>query len=138
MYIIMIITAVCGAALIIFSIINKIRHGGSCCGEHEATADKIRVADHDLSHYPYHYTAEIEGMICIHCVRNVENAFHKFEGIYDARFISRITSIGLTPGCHVQIIKNDKNRPVLLYSRDTMIAVNRRECTGITVTEVRK
>ena len=55
-----------------------------------------------------------------------------------ARFISRITSIGLTPGCHVQIIKNDKNRPVLLYSRDTMIAVNRRECTGITVTEVRK
>lgn len=56
----------------------------------------------------------------------------------DARFISRITSIGLTPGCRVQIIKNDKNRPVLLYSRDTMIAVNRRECTGITVTEVRK
>ncbi|MCR4638355.1 ferrous iron transport protein A [Ruminococcus sp.] len=56
----------------------------------------------------------------------------------DARFISRITSIGLTPGCRVQIIKNDKNRPVLLYSRDTMIAVNRNECSGITVTEVRK
>ena len=56
----------------------------------------------------------------------------------DARFISRITSIGLTPGCRVQIIKNDKNRPVLLYSRDTMIAVNRRECAYITVTEVRK
>jgi len=56
----------------------------------------------------------------------------------DARFISRITSIGLTPGCRVQIIKNDKNRPVLLYSRDTMIAVNRKECSGITVTEVRK
>ena len=56
----------------------------------------------------------------------------------DTRFISRITSIGLTPGCHVQIIKNDKNRPVLLYSRDTMIAVNRMECAGIAVTEVRK
>lgn len=56
----------------------------------------------------------------------------------DTRFISRITSIGLTPGCRVQIIKNDKNRPVLLYSRDTMIAVNRKECSGITVTEVRK
>ncbi len=56
----------------------------------------------------------------------------------DARFISRITAIGLTPGCRVQIIKNDKNRPVLLYSRDTMIAVNRKECAGITVTEVRK
>ena len=55
----------------------------------------------------------------------------------DARFISRITSIGLTPGCRVSIIKNDKNRPVLLYSRDTMIAVNRRECAGILVSEVK-
>ena len=55
----------------------------------------------------------------------------------DARFISRITSIGLTPGCRVSIIKNDKNRPVLLYSRDTMIAVNRTECAGILVSEVK-
>lgn len=55
----------------------------------------------------------------------------------DARFISRITSIGLTPGCCVSVIKNDKNRPVLLYSRDTMIAVNRRECAGILVSEVK-
>lgn len=55
----------------------------------------------------------------------------------DARFIGRITSIGLTPGCSISVIKNDKNRPVLLYSRDTMIAVNRSECEGIEVTEVR-
>ena len=38
----------------------------------------------------------------------------------DQRFISRITSIGLTPGCRVSVIKNDGNRPVLVYSRDTM------------------
>ena len=55
----------------------------------------------------------------------------------DARFVSRITSIGLTPGCKVNVIKNDKNRPVLVYSRDTMIALNREECRGITVEEVR-
>ena len=55
----------------------------------------------------------------------------------DSRFIGRITSIGLTPGCRVNVIKNDKNRPLLLFSRDTMIAVNRRECEGIEVTEVR-
>ena len=54
----------------------------------------------------------------------------------DARFVSRITSIGLTPGCRVSMIKNDKNRPVLVYSRDTMIALNRKECTGIQVEEV--
>ena len=55
----------------------------------------------------------------------------------DTRFIGRITSIGLTPGCRVNVIKNDKNRPMLLYSRDTMIAVDRRECAGIEVREVR-
>ncbi|MBR1863814.1 MAG: ferrous iron transport protein A [Ruminococcus sp.] len=55
----------------------------------------------------------------------------------DARFISRITSIGLTPGSRVEVIKNDRRRPVLLYARDTMIAVDRKECEGIQVTEVR-
>lgn len=55
----------------------------------------------------------------------------------DSRFIGRITSIGLTPGCRVSVIKNDKNRPLLIYSRDTMIALNRRECEGIFVSEVR-
>ncbi len=55
----------------------------------------------------------------------------------DTRFMSRITSIGLTPGCKVSVIKNDKNRPLLVYSRDTMIALNRNECDGISVEEVR-
>lgn len=54
----------------------------------------------------------------------------------DTRFMSRITSIGLTPGCRVRVVKNDKNRPLLVYSRDTMIALNRNECKGITVEEV--
>lgn len=53
----------------------------------------------------------------------------------DARFISRITSIGLTPGCSITIIKNEKRRPILLYSRDTMIALNRQECDDIEVEE---
>ncbi len=55
----------------------------------------------------------------------------------DTRFMSRITSIGLTPGCKVSVVKNDKNRPILVYSRDTMIALNRNECNGISVEEVR-
>ena len=45
----------------------------------------------------------------------------------DSRFMSRITSIGLTPGCKVTVIKNDRSRPMLVYSRDTMIALNRNE-----------
>ena len=66
-----------------------------------------------------------------------ENAKARIANIEgDTRFVSRITSIGLTPGCQIEVIKNDKNRPILLYSRDTMIAVNRKECMGIEVTEL--
>lgn len=53
----------------------------------------------------------------------------------DARFVSRITSIGLTPGCSVTVIKNEKHRPLLVFSRDTMIALNRAECKWIDVEE---
>ena len=61
------------------------------------------------------------------CVREING---------DTRFVSRITSIGLTPGCRVMVVKNDKNRPMLVFSRDTMIALNRNECKGISVEEV--
>ncbi|MBR6958862.1 MAG: ferrous iron transport protein A [Clostridiales bacterium] len=40
----------------------------------------------------------------------------------DARYMSRITSIGITPGCTISIVKNDKNRPVIVYTRDTIVA----------------
>lgn len=54
----------------------------------------------------------------------------------ESRFVNRAVSIGLTPGCHVEIVKNKKNRPLLIYSRDTMIALNHRECENILVEEV--
>ncbi len=54
----------------------------------------------------------------------------------DDRFLSRVTSIGITPGCRLSVLRNDKNRPILVYSRDTMIALNRKESDGIEVTEV--
>ncbi|MBP3266053.1 MAG: ferrous iron transport protein A [Clostridiales bacterium] len=53
----------------------------------------------------------------------------------DARYMSRITSIGITPGCTISIVKNDKNRPVIVYTRDTMIALNEKECNNIEVQE---
>ncbi len=49
----------------------------------------------------------------------------------DARFLSRASSIGLIVGSFVQVLANERNRPVLLYSRDTMIAVNRTEAQQI-------
>ena len=51
----------------------------------------------------------------------------------DDRFISRVTSVGLTPGCRLSIVKNDKNRPLLVHLRDTIIALNKNECQGVEV-----
>ncbi len=51
----------------------------------------------------------------------------------DSPFVSRITSIGLAPGCEVTIIKNEKCRPLLVFARDTMIALNGKECEKIMV-----
>jgi ferrous iron transport protein A len=44
----------------------------------------------------------------------------------DSRFLSRAAAVGLTIGCEVEIIRNQKNRPILLYERDTVIAVGRK------------
>ena len=51
----------------------------------------------------------------------------------DTSFLSRITSIGLTPGCPVTVLQNERKRPLLLFSRDSMIALNREECGKIMI-----
>ncbi|WP_427916605.1 FeoA family protein [Syntrophobotulus glycolicus] len=45
----------------------------------------------------------------------------------DVHFQSRITSIGLTPGSIVEIVQNKRKRPLLIYSRDSLIAINRKD-----------
>ena len=49
----------------------------------------------------------------------------------DGRFLNRVTSIGLTLGSTVQVIQNQKKHPLLVYTRDTMIAINPKECEKI-------
>lgn len=51
----------------------------------------------------------------------------------DSRFMTRAVSIGLTPGCAVEMVRHEKNRPLLLYSRDTMIALNEKDGDKIMV-----
>ena len=51
----------------------------------------------------------------------------------DRRYLSRITSSGLNIGCPLEMLQNVKNRPVLVYGRDTMIALNRAESERIQV-----
>ena len=54
----------------------------------------------------------------------------------DAHFLNRITSIGLTEGAEFQVMRNDRKMPVLVYVRETLLALNRNDCERIEV-EVR-
>jgi ferrous iron transport protein A len=51
----------------------------------------------------------------------------------DTRFLSRITSIGLNIGCPIEVLQNVKKCPILVYGRDTMIALNKNDCENIFV-----
>ncbi|MGI6573283.1 MAG: FeoA family protein [Fermentimonas sp.] len=54
----------------------------------------------------------------------------------DTRFLSRITSIGLTLGCEIKMLYNEKKFPLLFYGRDTVVALNRKESKDILVEEI--
>lgn len=56
---------------------RKMKYGAACCGEKEEMVERIRAADREASHYPYHYVIWVEGMTCGNCARRVENAFHQ-------------------------------------------------------------
>lgn len=51
----------------------------------------------------------------------------------DRRYLTRITSIGLNVGCEIEMLQNIRSRPLLVYGRDTMIALNREESARIMV-----
>ena len=53
----------------------------------------------------------------------------------DLRFLNRITSVGLNEGATFQVVKNDRKMPVLVYVRETLLALNRKDCEKIEVTE---
>ncbi|WP_034476061.1 heavy-metal-associated domain-containing protein [Butyrivibrio proteoclasticus] len=69
-------------SLLIFMMRRKLTHGSSCCGTHEASERKIKVADKKISNYSYHYEVKIGQMVCSNCATRVENAFNKNDGIY--------------------------------------------------------
>ena len=57
------------------------RVSNGCCGTGD-DVKKVKAEDTDVSHYPYHFEVEVEGMTCSQCKKRVENAFnrkkHKF------------------------------------------------------------
>ena len=65
----------------IYSYVRKLRQGGGCCGGHEPAEKKVKVADRDKRHYPYTVTLTVDGMTCGNCVRRVENALNRLDGV---------------------------------------------------------
>ena len=66
----------------IYSFIHHLRHGGGCCGEHDAPAKKVRAADTNKSHYPHRLVMGVDGMTCQNCQRRVENALNAMPGTW--------------------------------------------------------
>ncbi|MCR4896962.1 MAG: ferrous iron transport protein A [Lachnospiraceae bacterium] len=55
----------------------------------------------------------------------------------DEHFLNRISSVGITEGAVFQVVKNDRKMPMLIYVRETLLALNRKDCEKIEVSEVR-
>ena len=70
------------ASLAVKSVVHRIRHGSSCCGERDAPEKKIQVKDKNKSHYPYRYNLSVDGMHCSNCTRHVENALNSLDGVW--------------------------------------------------------
>ncbi len=70
------------AALAVKSVVHRIRHGSSCCGERDAPEKKVKVSDKNKSNYPYRYIISVDGMHCSNCTRRVENALNSLDGIW--------------------------------------------------------
>ena len=49
----------------------------------------------------------------------------------DFSFQTRITSVGILPGIEIEIVQNSKKRPLLLYARNTLLALGRKQCEFI-------
>ncbi len=51
----------------------------------------------------------------------------------EKRQFARFSAMGIIPECLARVIRNDRNQPMLIHLRDTMIAINRDDCTRIKV-----
>lgn len=78
--IILVLLLLCGYGA--YSYFHKLRHGGGCCGEHEAAPKKVKVEDRNKAHYPYTVLIRVDGMTCGNCARRVENALNSLPGTW--------------------------------------------------------
>lgn len=49
------------------------------------------------------------------------------------RLVNRLSSMGLLCGCTIEVCQNHKKQPVLIFARDTLVAIGREESKKIMV-----
>ena len=60
-----------------------IRLSAGCCGgSGQPYIPKVKVKDHNRSHYPYIRLLKVEGMTCGNSAVSVENALNSIEGVW--------------------------------------------------------
>lgn len=51
----------------------------------------------------------------------------------EKRLVNRLSSMGIMNGSSVEVCQNNKKQPVLVFARDTLVAIGRKECEKIFV-----
>lgn len=51
----------------------------------------------------------------------------------EKRLVNRLSSMGLMNGSDIEVCQNNKKQPVLVFARDTLVAIGRKECEKIMV-----
>ena len=51
----------------------------------------------------------------------------------EIRLNNRLSSMGILTGTRIEICQNHKKQPVLLFARDTLVAIGRVECSKIMI-----
>ena len=51
----------------------------------------------------------------------------------EARLVNRLSSMGLMCGSSIEVCQNNRKQPVLIFARDTLIAIGRGESEKIIV-----
>lgn len=60
-------------------------------------------------------------------------------GIRDeARLVNRLSSMGMICGSELTVMQNYRKQPVLIYTRDTLVAIGRGESEKITLNEIKE
>lgn len=70
----------------------------------------------------------------MHLNETCENTSYIIEGFEgDVHFENRVSAMGIRAGVSLKVIRNQKKLPVLIYARDTLIAIGRNESEKIKV-----